>query len=59
MEKSQKTNIEFSQNAPIILKMYCCCRKNRIDKNILRQNVVKKIEVSPFINETGKRGLAI
>lgn len=36
MEKSQKTNIEFSQNAPIILKMYCCCRKNRIDKNILR-----------------------
>ena len=38
----KKTNIEFSQNAPIILKMYCCCRKRNHNKIFLRQNVVKK-----------------
>jgi hypothetical protein len=38
----KKTNIEFAQKAPIILKIYDCCRKNRIDKNIFTNKSCRK-----------------
>jgi hypothetical protein len=38
----KKTNIEFAQNAPIILKKWYCCRKNRIDKNIFMNKSCRK-----------------
>lgn len=61
MENLQKNEYWiFSKCANYIEKNGIVVEKIDIIKNILRYNVVKiKIEVSPFINETGKRGLAI
>ena len=35
------TIIYFTQNATIILKMYCCCRKRNRNKIVLRLYVVE------------------